>query len=652
LRWSQRLTTLENRDAGLFGRAPWNRCGAALLALGMSTCAEPAPPPRALELRQIRPESRAGVFLNEHLVMHFSAPLAPQSVHAGSARVVSAAGQSARGRWVVHRDRLEFVPAPVLAPDRADGGYLPGTEYWVERAGFPRADALRSEDGAPLASGVRWRFQTVDPATARGAPVFEDSSPTLAAPLILRTPVIRPFDVIRLSCEEPLDPATVRSSDFELLPHRNIEPLRRTRGEAIPLVARLVQNEERQPYRSEAAVLTLVPVVSRDRRLVAGSYKISVSRDLVLRDMGGHVPLVLNANRRPDQLFVRVELGARTGDGRMQRHVESFLDPTQGSDDPYGGADGTARWSNSGRVDVGFPAAAGTGSDGEVLAEARLWCVDVHATRFEVPADASAQLDAPEGPVVVRSQTQLAIAGELSRGSLAWRPSVEESERAACEFDAWLLASRSHAAPSSFEAALREVQRDGMSVTVLIAGGDLIVSGALRSDHPLMLIAGGRIRIGHEQSLRAPRVAFADSGTHELAYVRLGDGAAVRAERADFAWSLDPPRSNPLRVPLRLVCLSRSLPRGTDRAARWLPEPLIQAHTGSGNVRVGFLGQRSSTDGRPARDVVVDDPAALVDCATMRLMIELEVLPGEVWDPPWVDDVTVEYELAQPGGGG
>jgi hypothetical protein len=61
-----------------------------------------------------------------------------------------------------------------------------------------------------------------------------------------------------------------------------------------------------------------------------------------------------------------------------------------------------------------------------------------------------------------------------------------------------------------------------------------------------------------------------------------------------------------------------------------------------------YVGEHAPTGGERAEDVVVDDPAALVDCPTVRLLVELEVFPGAVWDPPFVDDVTLEYEPVGP----
>ncbi|NUP95157.1 MAG: hypothetical protein HUU28_03235, partial [Planctomycetaceae bacterium] len=67
-----------------------------------------------------------------------------------------------------------------------------------------------------------------------------------------------------------------------------------------------------------------------------------------------------------------------------------------------------------------------------------------------------------------------------------------------------------------------------------------------------------------------------------------------------------------------------------------------------GSARVQYVGEHAAAGGERLGDVLVDDPAALVGCPTVRILVELEVVPGAVWDPPFVDDVTLEYEPAGP----
>jgi hypothetical protein len=76
---------------------------------------------------------------------------------------------------------------------------------------------------------------------------------------------------------------------------------------------------------------------------------------------------------------------------------------------------------------------------------------------------------------------------------------------------------------------------------------------------------------------------------------------------------------------------------------------------------VRYVGEHVEGDADRPADVVVDDPAALVDCPTLRLLVELtlhppgswlppwartrlESRPAVRWDPPWVDDVVLQYE--------
>lgn len=582
-----------------------------------------------------------GVYLNERLVLHFSEPLDPDSVHTRSVRVVADDGSVARGRWIVNADRLEFVPAPVLARDRSDGGYRPGAEHSIELAGFPRVDGLRGESGSLLPESLRWTFRTVDLADAQRGPVFEDSSPTLAYPVILRTPMIRPLEPIQLHCEEPLDPSTVDSADFELLPRLSFELLGRTRGDAIAMVARLVRNEERQPYRTDAAIIELVP---RDRRLAPGEYGLSVKRDAKLRDFGGHPTRVLNANFRADSLFVRVQAGARAADERIGRHVESFLDTRHRSLDPHGGSDGTALWSGNGRVEVRWPAAAGDGSAGAVELEGAVLTTDVHAARLHLASDATAEIENPRGLVVLRSQGRFEIDGDLVRGSVAVRPSAEESAQRLCALEEWLAHARSTARPGEWSTALAELAARDIDATVLIAGGDLVLKGNVRSESPLILVAGGLVRVSNAGQIRAPLLLFADAGSPKLDYTELVDGRASSVGADRFPWILDTPRDNPLVRPLRFSVWSTSIPGDGEQAARWMSEPLVSSHHGHGWANVTYLGEHRRDAGERPRTAFVEDPAALVDCPTVRLLIELDLFPGTAWDPPWVDDVSLEFE--------
>ncbi|MCY3003133.1 MAG: Ig-like domain-containing protein [Planctomycetota bacterium] len=506
------------------------RGAAGVLLVALAACGPEQEPPRWLELRQVRPQERVGVYLNERIVLHFSVPLDPDSVHPGSVHIVAGDGTPARGRLSVERDRVEFQPAPVLARDLSDGGYRPATRYAVELAGFPRADALRSDDGRVLAESLRWTFETVAVSEPRSGYVFEDSSPTSGSPVILRTPLLQPLQPIRLTCEEPIDPSTLWSEDFELLPELNFVAVGRTRGDAIPLVAKFVRNDEREPYKDDAAVIELTP---RDRRLAPGVYALYQPK-VRLRDFGGHPLRVLNAGYR-EPLLLRVEAAAPVEGGSLARHVESFIDVATRSAEVVPGVDGAARWSGNGRVEVCFPAAAGSGRDGDVSLVGALASADVHAVRLVLPQGEKAYVEG-EGTVVLRCQGRLELDGELLERRAPERegaPTLAEALQR--------LSERIGARPPTVSEALECLQREGVRATVLVAGGDISIRGRIESTCPLVLVAGGRIRVSSDRQLQARRLVFVDGGTRSLGYVDASDGGPAMAFDHDSRWTVDGP---------------------------------------------------------------------------------------------------------------
>jgi hypothetical protein len=58
---------------------------------------------------------------------------------------------------------------------------------------------------------------------------------------------------------------------------------------------------------------------------------------------------------------------------------------------------------------------------------------------------------------------------------------------------------------------------------------------------------------------------------------------------------------------------------------------------------VRYLSERRQPSGQ-MREVAFEDPAVLEDSPTLRLEILLEVGPGGVWDPPWVDSIQVRWD--------
>lgn len=324
--------------------------------------------------------------------------------------------------------------------------------------------------------------------------------------------------------------------------------------------------------------------------------------------------------------------------------LESFLKPDMRSLEALDELDGTADWSNTGRVEVHWPAAAGSGIDGVVELAAHESRADIEATRVHVAEGIQCELDPGPGPCVVRAQGKLWIQGTLAR-------------RGVLSADANLVAAGDVLSGNgTLTSCLESIQRSGVPMTILIAGGDLVIDGRVRCSGVLVLVAGGRIRAAHADSVSADRL-----------YV-LGDGSVENHAHNEpghpLHLELDPPTSNVLLAPLRLGVMSSPIPP-EGRAVRWhVGTQVVSSEPGL--VRVRYVGERANAaDGR--REVIVDDPVALTDCPTLRLRIELWVpsalgwrppwgngmySPASLrreapkWDPPWLDDVLLHLDQA------
>lgn len=603
------------------------------VAAALAACAEPTEP-RAnwLRLTQVRPVERAEVFLNERVVLHFSEPLDPASVHPSSVRIVGADGRAADGVWSPSADRLEFTPAPVRGSDLADGGFAPGGRYSVQLLGFPAPDGLRGRSGAPLEASQRFEFRVVsiDPNSPRS--LFEDSSPTRGLPLVLTSPLVGEGDPVLLFGEEPIDPSSLEGTDFELVKRSsNGSTLRST---PIELSARLVQNsDKRAVFPAGATVVELRP---RATPLEPGSYVLRLARGGRVNDLGGHAMMLVSPTSTR-WLEFRVEAGRRTARAGLATYLESFANSASRSAEVWEDADGMALWDQSGRVEVALSRVCGDGADGEVRLEGAHDLADLNATRLLVERDRSAQLTAPSNLLVLRAQASIRIDGHLRR-------TLSNPIDADCDSQ-WLAALRSASLESS--AALELLEREGVRATVIVAGADLVIDGRLECSTPLVLIAGGRIRVARKAVIEAPRLWFLDPFTENVAHQVRGHriGAGER-----LSWGLERVRTNVLRTPLRLAVLSGSLP--PSGAARFEYGPRVTLHHGGGRARVRYLGDRPVGATSSSPPPLVDDPALLVGCSTLRLLIELEVFPGDSggrqpWDAPWVDDVLIEYEPAR-----
>ena len=616
-----------------------------------------------LRLEGVRPEQSEGVFLNEQLVFHFSEALDPASVTSASVRILptdpelAARFGPARGELVVAGRALVFTPAPVLAFDLQDGGYRPGTSYSVELAGFPRPEGLRAKSGAPLASSARYDFSTVEVGEDRVAIAFEDPAPGRGLPVFLRSDSVEPGEPILLEGGEPLDPSTLYAADFTL---RKGPRVRSELGPPIPLRARLRDNRDR----TSGAGATVIELLPTQRLEIGETYQLLVDeRMLRLRDFGGHRVIVRNAQGRTRlELTVRPPLSGLAE--AYLEYTETFIDDRLRSPEPVPGVDGTIHWTDTGRAQVRWPRSAGSGRDGALELGERHFADDTEATSVRSQERVTTRLNAVPGLVVLRSQGKLLVAGRVER-----RTGEPFTSTTALPFVLEEVELPDSARPVSPGAAAGEGLSDWLlraravnaNWTVLIAGGDLVIEGTVSSDGPLMLVAGGEVRVATGARIEAPFVATV--GHRPRAEVRYFDGQRpADAWRADLV--IEAPESNPLAAPLRLGVRSAPIPQ-IGEAARWHPGPRVGGRAGSGAWRLSYIGSPqappraprfgpgsgptgTASNGDSSRtEQVADDPAMLEASPTLRfeLVFELPAASDEgSWDPPWIDSIQLRWD--------
>ena len=577
-------------------------------ACGLLACAPEEPAPGWIELVQARPRLREGVFLNEPLTLHFSAPVDQASVTRESLRVRSVDGaQPAEGRIEVMDETVRFIPDLPRRPDLSDAGFRAGTRYEVEVRGFPYPDGVRSEDGRPLVATYRWSFDTAMPADDdQRVQLFDDRTPGWAAPLRPRTLSVPLDQPILLECEEPIDPRTLGAAGFQLRPEGT--------GERIRLDARLAANSDAGERPGQGrTVLELRPRAPLEPRI----YLLGQARG-GLRDFGGN-PVLLHGDRT---LELRIQVVPA---GPSELHVETFLGTAGRSPVAVPGVDGTAHWAGDGLVRVRLPAAAGDGGAGRVELDGTVEDADVHAVSLHVPPDATATLSAG-GLVVLRAQGSLVIDGRLERAQ-AGPAALGELEPAVDEtLSSWLA---------------RAGELDA-GWTVLVAGGDLVVRGELEVDGPLLLVAGGMLRI--------PASGRVSSGSGYVRLLGSGGGPGLPSTAGRLALEIDEPSMNPLREPLSFAVLSGPIP-ATGGVTRWV-DSFVEGETREGGYEVFFVPDAPSYDEPFDEWGAQAHAAGLGDASRLRILVRLEVVPpapdaaGAPWRPPVVDDVILVFERA------
>lgn len=558
------------------------------------------------------PREATGVFLNEAIVVHFSQDVERTSITNASFIVRRAVDRRpAQGRLSVDGPRVRFDPRIPRSRSLEDAGLLPGTRYEVVVRGYPHLDGVRSESGVPLGATTKWTLVTAertDPPTQ----LFDDRTPAFGAPLRLFSTTVAPDEALRLDCAEPLDPTTLEDEDFTL--HRVTDE---GSVEEIPLWLRFLRNEHPTGAQAGHAVIEGRPRKS----LLPGTYLLRPGASLRLRDFAGN-RVWLPPTPSSTQGFV-VEVQEEEGEPTTQRMALDFLDTSLLSPIGVPGRDGTATWSGDGTVRLRIPAACGDGTEGEVELGGIEERTDLNSLRLRVPEGVRAELSG-EGLMVLRSQGAMTIQGSLSR-----------SGNAAAEFDD----PRGLTVSQWIERA-RLADRPW---TILVAGGDLILSGSLSMEGPVALVAGGRIRI----------VGDVEVPAGSLWLVGEGGGLSVDSHASRPRLRIDEPLTNPLAGPLYFAVLSAPLPPwgGVDH---WLGAD-ASGRDGVGGWSLAFLPEDIEMDGMHANAEEFDpkdDPRLLPAGSGLRLLIEVYALPPtetdhRSWVSPVVDSAELRWERTQ-----
>lgn len=633
-----------------------------------------------LELVRVIPRGDStAIRLNDDLRLIFSEELDPSSITSSSVKLLNkATGRDAVGRWSIDGAELTFQPRGPLRADLRDGGFEPGAEYVLTMGGFPDLSGPRSIHNRGLRYPIRHEFQVVarggrsDAAPGQGAeeapPLLRDASPDHAARIMLRPgdagakdgPPLAWNEALLVSCAEPIDPRWFRPEDLQVRELR----YRRAFEDDLPGGGRaaaktvgvrsleLLRNEDediRDPEVGAAAIL-----------------KVTFNENLPLRD-GSTGAFVLELKR-----------GARLGGGVLDfsgtpafrepirftaARRDAFLPERKGSYDfeflraqdftPLfdASSDGTALWSDTGRLEVRYPRAAGSGEDGDRMLGSEFDSSGLQATRLTIPEGVETQLTG-SGLVVLRAQGRVDIEGVLRRQLPdgkepvpMWDPGAVVNSADTTTLSDWLEAAA-------------ERNEDW---TVIIAGGDLVVSGRIAVETPLLLVAGGMIR-GAAKPIAAKNQIWllGEGGFASMP----SDSDSTAMANVSPPLMIDEPLYNQLVVPLTFVALSSEVPK--EVAPRDWGTPQVLGSSGAGGTfRVQFLKPerpRSGAERRPREEwlrkaVPHDEPMGVLleggevdeDGGRVRMRIELQLFPPATprnpgpWIPPFVDRVRLTW---------
>jgi hypothetical protein len=559
---------------------------------------EPAPP-EPFRVSRFWQAGERNVSLNDLLVFDFSAELDRISITegedlgTGSLRVLDSNGTPARGTLTVHAKQLVFRPRLPRLADLSDGGLRPGTEYTVELVGFPRPDGIRSLWNGPLESTQRMGFRT---ALRDGEQPLFDSNWELGggwARMSLERQRIAASDAISIVSSYAIDPRSLSAEEFVLTYLDDKGELQR--DDVIALHPRIVENRRLTGSVGHEALARVELVPERALRL--GSY-ILTRVTPHLQNLRGEIlemPIPIQGQ------LIEVEPPA-IGRGEIR-----FLRSKSGRPDEALGSDGSVFCAtDESGASLRLLYAAGDGSDG-VLEDPADWAIgsDLRTSRVELEAGSVLDLSDRSGCVVLRAQGTLSLNGSLRRDlgeAVPWSDATPFSNES----------GRQEALGEWIE----RMQSLGEPWTVIVAGADLRIAGQLDVAGPLLLVAGGAIRVSGGGRVRGQVVYKSGFGGDNIGQVH------------DAQLELRAPRDNPLVEPLCYGLLTRPF-RPQSGVSSWL-EASLDGELGGARLNLQFVGLRDLPGGGVQEVGPVASLDQLIDCQGLRLLLLLTVPAAEL----------------------
>jgi len=642
------------------GKGSWRRptrrwlvLGACAIGAAAPACNDAASSEPGLNLVGARPEPETALLLNDDIRLTFDVPIDATTVTRDTVRlvhrVVDAEGGAtevpAAGTWEVDGRGIRFIPDGVTNEALSDGGYVPGATYELTVSGFPFLAAVRSMEGAALARSVSLTYSIVS--VTEGATVLRDASLDRTARLEIHpsargAEATRPLEwnePLRLACDEPLDPRTIHPNEYEVREYR--DPGDESHSEkkpAVIAVQRMVLEANGSEGMEAGGGARIVVYLAQPLPITDGRGPVQ----FVFQARAGSTPSLRDFSDGPafrgPILFhaARQDLISSETEESYEFEFTDDLDFVPVLDPE---SDGTARWDGSGRVGIRYPAAAGDGADGAVTLRGSEARSDIRATRLAIAEGETVTLNG-DGLVVLRAQGRIDLAGRLVRAAPSteappmWDPNrrwfAENAREAEC-LSAWLARARATGAPW----------------TVIIAGGDLVVTGQIDVGTPLLLVAGGRIRgTGTPQAPAGQLWLLGDGGGFDLPH-HLDPGAHPNVVPPLV---IDEPLGNPLVEPLTFIAISSPVPKGRSLRAR-LDADVFGSGGPAGSYLVQYLRADALKGGEQGLGQAVryDEPNGALelgspDGGAVRLRIVLVVRPGPgAWEPPYVDRVRLAW---------